>query len=112
MLNDSVEGLAMSAPITLNGLVIGKVTVIKINLIRSKLMVKCRLKLIFQFQNQEIRLRTQDLLGKQIAIEPNFQDKNLAEDGQLLITNVRMGLTESIENKLGPIQVKLEKNND
>jgi phospholipid/cholesterol/gamma-HCH transport system substrate-binding protein len=25
--NDSVEGLAMSAPITLNGLVIGKVTV-------------------------------------------------------------------------------------
>jgi phospholipid/cholesterol/gamma-HCH transport system substrate-binding protein len=27
---DSVEGLAMSAPITLNGLVIGKVTVIKI----------------------------------------------------------------------------------
>jgi phospholipid/cholesterol/gamma-HCH transport system substrate-binding protein len=48
--------------------------------------------------------------GRQIAIEPNFQDKKFRR--RTVTHNVRMGLTESIGNKLGPIQVKLEKNND
>jgi phospholipid/cholesterol/gamma-HCH transport system substrate-binding protein len=108
---DSVEGLAMSAPITLNGLVIGKVTVIKINPNTGKLMVEMQVKTDFPIsKSSKATIYEPGFIGgKQIAIEPNFQDKNLAEDGQLLITNVRMGLTESIGNKLGPIQVKLEK---
>ena len=108
---DSVEGLAMSAPVTLNGMVIGKVTVIKINPNTGKLMVELQVKTDFPIsKSSKATLYEPSFIGgKQIAIEPNFQDKSLAEDGQLLITDVRLGLTQSLENKLGPIQVKLEK---
>lgn len=108
---DSVEGLGKSAPITLNGLVIGKVTMIKINQNTGKLMVEMKVKTDFPISKSSAATLYEPTFigGKQIAIEPNFQDKVLAEDGQMLQSNVRAGLTESLGNKLGPIQVKLEK---
>jgi phospholipid/cholesterol/gamma-HCH transport system substrate-binding protein len=108
---DSVEGLGKSAPITLNGLVIGKVTMIKINQNTGKLMVEMKVKTDFPISKSSAATLYEPTFigGKQIAIEHNFQDKVLAEDGQMLQSNVRAGLTESLGNKLGPIQVKLEK---
>ena len=108
---DSVEGLAKSAPITLNGLVIGKVTVIKINPNTGKLMVEMQVKTDFPIsRSSKATIYEPSFIGgKQIAIEPNFQDKELAVDGQLLVTNVRVGLVESLGNQLSPLQVKLEK---
>lgn len=108
---DSVEGLAKSAPVTLNGLVIGKVIIITINQNTGKLMVEMQVKTDFPISRSSVATIYEPgfIGGKQIAIEPNFKDKNLAQDGQLLMSNVRLGLTESLGNKLGPIQVKLEK---
>lgn len=108
---DSVEGLANSAPVTLNGLVIGKVTVIKINQVTGKLMVEMQVKTDFPISKSSAATLYEPSFigGKQIAIEPNYKDKVLAEDGQMLQTNVRAGLTESLGNQLGPIQKKLEK---
>ena len=108
---DSVEGLAKSAPITLNGLVIGKVTVIKINPNTGKLMVEMQVKTDFPIsRSSKATIYEPSFIGgKQIAIEPNFQDKELAVDGQLLVTNIRVGLVESLGNQLSPLQVKLEK---
>lgn len=108
---DSVEGLGKSAPVTLNGLVIGKVTVISINQNTGRLMVEMQVKTDFPISKSSAATLYEPgfIGGKQIAIEPNFQDKTLAEDGQLLQSGVRLGLTESIGNKLGPIQEKLEK---
>jgi phospholipid/cholesterol/gamma-HCH transport system substrate-binding protein len=108
---DSVEGLAKSAPITLNGLVIGKVIVIKINPNTGKLMVEMQVKTDFPIsRSSKATIYEPSFIGgKQIAIEPNFQDKELAVDGQLLVTNVRVGLVESLGNQLSPLQVKLEK---
>jgi phospholipid/cholesterol/gamma-HCH transport system substrate-binding protein len=42
-------------------------------------------------------------IGEQIAIEPNYKDKVLAEDGQMLQTNVR-GINRVLGNQLGPIK--------
>lgn len=108
---DSVEGLGKSAPVTLNGLVIGKVTVISINQNTGRLMVEMQVRTDFPISKSSAATLYEPgfIGGKQIAIEPNFQDKTLAEDGQLLKSGVRLGLTESIGNKLGPIQEKLEK---
>lgn len=108
---DSVEGLAKSAPVTLNGLVIGKVTVITINQNTGKLMVEMQVKTDFPISKSSVATIYEPgfIGGKQIAIEPNFKDKSLAEDGQLLVSYVRIGLTESLSNKLAPIQVKLDK---
>jgi phospholipid/cholesterol/gamma-HCH transport system substrate-binding protein len=108
---ESVEGLGKSAPVTLNGLVIGKVTLISINQNTGRLMVEMQVKTDFPISKSSIATLYEPgfIGGKQIAIEPNFQDKLLAEDGQLLQSGVRLGLTESIGNKLGPIQEKLEK---
>jgi phospholipid/cholesterol/gamma-HCH transport system substrate-binding protein len=108
---ESVEGLGKSAPVTLNGLVIGKVTVISINQNTGRLMVEMQVKTDFPISKSSAATLYEPgfIGGKQIAIEPNFQDKVLAEDGQLLQSSVRLGLTESIGNKLGPIQDKLEK---
>ena len=108
---DSVEGLAKSAPITLNGLVIGKVIVIKINPNTGKLMVEMQVKTDFPIsRSSKATIYEPSFIGgKQIAIEPNFQDKELAVDGQLLVTNIRVGLVESLGNQLSPLQVKLEK---
>ena len=108
---ESVEGLGKSAPVTLNGLVIGKVTVISINQSAGRLMVEMQVKTDFPISKSSIATLYEPgfIGGKQIAIEPNFKDSVLAEDGQLLRSSVRLGLTESIGNKLGPIQEKLEK---
>jgi phospholipid/cholesterol/gamma-HCH transport system substrate-binding protein len=76
----------------LNGLVIG--TVIKIN--QGKLMVEMQVKTDFPISKSSATLYEPSFIGgKQIAIEPNYKDKVLAEDGQMLQTNVRAGLTES-----------------
>ncbi|MDG2431180.1 MlaD family protein [Flavobacterium sp.] len=108
---DSVEGLPNSAPVTLNGLVIGKVTVIKINPSTGKLMVEMQVKTDFPIsRSSKATIYEPSFIGgKQIAIEPNFQDKELAMDGQLLVTDVRVGLVESLGNQLSPIQAKLDK---
>ncbi|MCV9928873.1 MlaD family protein [Flavobacterium sp. LS1R49] len=108
---DNVEGLATSAPVTLNGLVIGKINGIKINEATGKLLVELQLKTDFPISKSSVASIYEPGLigGKQIAIYPNFNDKEPAEDGQILKGNIRLGLTASLGDKLAPVQDKIEK---
>ncbi len=108
---DNVEGLAKSAPVTLNGLVIGKVNNITIDDNSGKLMVELQLKTDFPISKSSIASIYEPgfIGGKQVAIYPNLEDKTLAADGDTLAGNVKLGLTSAIGEKLVPIQVKLEK---
>jgi phospholipid/cholesterol/gamma-HCH transport system substrate-binding protein len=108
---DNVEDLSASAPVTLNGLVIGKVSKITINETTGKLLVELQLKTDFPIsKTSKIFLYSPSLIGgKQIKIVPNFADKELAEDGQTLSSSVELGLTDSLGGKIEPIQQKLEK---
>lgn len=108
---DNVEGLANSALVTLNGLVVGKVNSITIDSTTGKLLVELQLKTDFPISKSSIASIYEPgfIGGKQIAIYPNYEDKNLAVDGDKLLGNVKLGLTSSIGEKLVPIQVKLEK---
>lgn len=108
---DNVEELSLSAPVTLNGLIIGKVNTIKIDEVTGKLLVELQLKTDFPIsKTSKASLYSPSLIGgKQIKIIPNLADKELADDGQTLAPVVELGLTESLGGKIEPIQVKLEK---
>ena len=106
---DNVEDLAQSAPVTLNGLAIGKVNKITINENTGKLLVELQLKTDFPVsKSSTASLYSPSLIGgKQIKIIPNLADKELAVDGQTLTPAVELGLTESLGGKIEPIQQKL-----
>jgi len=108
---DNVEDLSPSAPVTLNGLAIGKVSKITIDEVTGKLLVELQLKTDFPIsKTSTASLYSPSLIGgKQIKIVPNLADKELAEDGQTLASNVELGLTESLGGKIEPIQQKLDK---
>lgn len=107
---DDVEGLTSSAPVTLNGLNIGKVNSITIDNSTGKLLVELQLKTDFPISKSSIATIYEPgfIGGKQIAIYPNFEDKELAIDGQKLKGETKLGLTASVGNKLEPLQLKIE----
>ncbi|WP_281232714.1 MlaD family protein [Flavobacterium gelatinilyticum] len=108
---DNVEELSASAPVTINGLAIGKVSKISINENTGKLLVELQLKTDFPIsKTSKAALYSPSLIGgKQIKIIPNLEDKDPAEDGQMLTPVVELGLTESLGGKIEPIQQKLDK---
>ncbi len=108
---DNVEGLSKSAPVTLNGLTIGKVNTININENTGKLLVELQIKTDFPISKSSVASIYEPgfIAGKQISITPNFDDKSIAEDGQKLQGKTSLGLTASLTEKLAPTQQKLDK---
>ena len=108
---DNVEGLASSTPVTLNGLIIGKVSSITLDENTGKLLVELQLKTDFPISKSSVATIYEPgfIGGKQIAIYPNFSDKTLAVDGQKLQGVTKLGLTASLGEKLEPLQSKIEK---
>ncbi len=106
----SVEGLAKSAPVTLNGLIVGKVNSININEKTGMLLVELQLKTDFPISKSSIASLYEPSFigGKQIAIVPNFNDKDLAIEGQYLQGGIKLGLTDKVGDQLAPLQAKLE----
>lgn len=108
---DNVEGLAASAPVTINGLIIGKVSSIKIQENSGKLVVELQIKSDFPIsKTSEVNIYEPGLIGgKQIQIIPNLQDKNLVQSGDFLKGRIVPGLTALVGEKLTPLQEKIEK---
>lgn len=108
---DNVEGLTPSAAVTINGLTVGKVNTITIDEKTGKLLVE------IQMDNDVPVAKSSTasiyepgfIGGKQIAINPNFEDTNYAKSGDYLQPKVILGLTASLEKNLAPIQEKLDK---
>jgi phospholipid/cholesterol/gamma-HCH transport system substrate-binding protein len=107
---DNVEGLAKSAPVTLNGLAIGKVNDITIEESTGKLIVELQITTDFPISSTSLATIYEPGLigGKQIAIEPDFKNKDLAVNGQELKGNLKLSLSASVQEKLVPLQAKLE----
>ncbi|HCQ12882.1 MlaD family protein [Flavobacterium sp.] len=108
---DNVEGLTPSAPITLNGLTIGKVNSIKINNKTGKLLVEMQLKSDFPIsKSSAAELYAPSLVGgKQIAIIPNTADSSIAETGDYLKASSKLGLTDSLAMKMEPLTGEIDK---
>jgi phospholipid/cholesterol/gamma-HCH transport system substrate-binding protein len=106
---DNVEGLVTSAPVTISGKMIGKVNSIVLN-DNGKLLVE------MQINEENFPISKSSVAqiyepgfigGKQIAIVPNYLDKQIAVSGDKLIPDVKQGLTASLGNKLEPTQQKI-----
>lgn len=108
---DNVEGLAPSSPVTINGHIVGKVQEIAFTQDGSaKLQVKLLVDSDFQFsKNSKAELYEAGLIGgKAIAIVPAFDNSENANDGDMLEGTVKAGLTELVNQKLTPLQGKIE----
>ncbi|CAM4241374.1 MlaD family protein [Flavobacterium terrigena] len=107
---DNVAGLVVSAPVTINGLTIGKVNSIEM-LPDGKMNVE------LVITNEQIQIAKSSIAqikdsgligGREIAIINNFSDKNYVESGDTLKTSDKLGLTAELANQIGPVKDKVE----
>ena len=108
---DNVEGLASSTPVTINGLSVGKVQEISFNNDGSgSLLVKLLVDSDFEFsKNSKAELYEAGLIGgKAIAIIPAFDNAENAKKGDYLEGGVKAGLSELVNQRLTPLQEKIE----
>ena len=108
---DNVEGLAPSAAVTINGHKIGKVQSIHFTKdLSGKLNVNMLIDSDFEFsKNSTAQLYEAGLIGgKAIAIIPAFDGAPNVESGDLLSSDVKPGLTDLVNQRLTPLQEKME----
>ncbi|MNK17132.1 mce related protein [compost metagenome] len=99
-----VDGLAVSKPVLINGYQIGRVAALEL---QPDATIKATLKINGKYEipkNTIARLEGTDLLGSKAIILTLGNDKNFAEDGDFLQTNVEKGLMETFQ----PVQKKAE----
>ena len=108
---DNVEGLSPSASVTINGLIVGKITKITLNKSTGKLMVRLQLKTDFPISksSKAVIYKPGFIDGKQIAIQPNLADQSESAEGQILIGISELDLTDALKQQLVPLQAKFEK---
>ncbi len=107
---ENVEGLTPSAPITINGLIIGKVKTISITE-KGTLLVEMQIDTDFPISKSSTAAIYEASLigGKQLAIRPNYTDKNIAENGDYLKGVIQPSLMDSLGDKVSPVMGKVEK---
>ncbi len=108
---DNVEGLTPSTPVTINGLTVGKVLQISFTDDASgKLKVKLMVDNNFEFsKNSKAQLYEAGLIGgKAIAIIPANDNSENAKKDDYLVGTVKAGLTELVNQRLTPLQGKIE----
>ena len=108
---DNVEGLVSSAPVTINGFIVGKVSSIEILKKTGKLLVELQVKSDFPISKSSVASIYEPGLigGKQIMITPNIEDASIAESGATLAGSIKPGLTSLVAERLTPLQEKVEK---
>lgn len=108
---DNVEGLSTSAPVTINGLTVGRITTIALIPATGKLQVELQIKNDFPIsKSSTIDIYEPGLIGgKQIQIVPNLQDNDMAPSGHMFQGRTIPGLSSLVGEKLTPLQEKIEK---
>lgn len=108
---DNVEGLLPSSAVTINGHKIGKVLNIDFtNDGTGKLQVDLLIENEFEFSKNSIaQLYESGLIGgKAIAVIPAFDGADPIESGDFLSSGIKPGLTDLVNQRLTPLQEKIE----
>ncbi len=107
---DNVGGLQTGTQVSINGFSVGKVNDIQFKDNSGKLVVTFSVASSFEFsKNSKAELYDTGIIGgKGIQIIPVFDDAPLARSGDTLVTSTRPGLTELVQQKLAPLQLKVE----
>ena len=109
-LYDNTEGLLNGTPVTINGYEVGSVENSELMFPSGKIFVTFRLENDFPFSKNSIaQIYESGLIGgKALAIIPAFDKAADAEYGDTLQTAVAPGLTDVVNEKLSPLQEKIE----
>lgn len=107
---ENVEGLVPSSPVTINGLQVGKVTAINFADAKGNLIVEFTANNKFDFsKNSLAKVYGGGLIGgKSLAIAPVYDKARLAKSGDTLPGTIEEGLLELVNDRLTPLQEKLE----
>ncbi|MDP2687633.1 MAG: MlaD family protein [Aequorivita sp.] len=106
---DNVEGLAQAAPVTINGLTVGKVQDITFANSQGGLIVKFTVEKDFDFsKNSIVRIYSAGLIGgKSLGIFPEYDANNIAKSGDTLRGDVEDGMLTAVTKALGPLEKKV-----
>ena len=107
---DEVEGLVVGAKVTINGLVIGNVSMIDFLPGSTKILVSMKIDkdLNFSPNSKAVFYEAGLIGGKAISIEPVFDSKNIIKSNDTIASDVKPGLTELINRQIAPLQEKIE----
>ena len=110
-LYQDVEGLVVGANITVSGLNVGKVKYIDFDDNFEKIKVTFSLREDLTFSNQSVaQLYEAGLIGgKAIAILPKYDSASVVKNGDILPSEIKPGLTDLVNQRLTPLQQKIEK---
>ena len=106
---DNVEGLTTASTVTINGLVVGKVSHITIQP-SGKLKVELLMTNPVEFSksSQAVIYAPGLLGGKQISIVADYTHKELAQSGDFLVAGVQLGMIDGLGAKADPVMQKLD----
>ncbi|HSP11223.1 MAG TPA: MlaD family protein [Salegentibacter sp.] len=107
---DDVEGLSPSSPVTINGLKVGQITKIDFVDQSGLIQVTFTVENDFQFSKTSIaKVYGGGIIGgKSLAIIPDYNNPEMAESGDILKSDVEEGIMELVNDKLAPLQEKVE----
>ncbi len=107
---DHVGGLQPGTQVSINGLSVGSVSSIQFMGQSGKLLVTFTVNSSFEFsRNSKAELYDTGIIGgKGIQIKPVFDDAPTAQTGDTLQTDTKPGLTDLVQQKLAPLQLKVE----
>jgi len=107
---DNTEGLVNGTPVTINGYQVGSVESSELLQPSGKILVTFRVENDFPFsKNSTAQIYESGLIGgKGLAIIPIFDNAAKAIDGDTLQTKIAPGLTDLVNEKLTPLQEKIE----
>jgi phospholipid/cholesterol/gamma-HCH transport system substrate-binding protein len=105
-----VGGLQTGTQVTINGFSVGKVNDIRFKDSSGKLLVTFTVSNDFNFSKSSVAelYDTGIIGGKGIQIIPAFDQAAMAKTGDTLPTRIRPGVTELVQQKLTPLQNKVE----
>ncbi|MDC6352751.1 MlaD family protein [Zeaxanthinibacter sp. PT1] len=106
----NVGGLQPGTQVSINGFTVGTVNGIKFKDATGNLVVTFSVDNKFEFsQNSTAELYDTGIIGgKGIQIHPVFDGAPMAKSGDTLPSNTRPGLTDLVQQKLSPLQMKVE----
>ncbi|MGB0949547.1 MAG: MlaD family protein [Marinirhabdus sp.] len=104
-----MEGLAKSAPVTINGLNVGKVTNIDFANQAGGLVVEFTVENDFDFSKKSlVRIYSSGLIGgKSLGIFPDYSEGMLAQSGDTLVGEIEKGMLDAVTARLGPLENKV-----
>ena len=105
-----VEGLVVGSNVTINGMNVGRVKNIDFDENYEKISVTFSLRSDLTFSNKsKAQLYEPGLIGgKAIAILPVYEKGNTVQDGDVLPSEIKPGLTELVNQQIAPLQDKIE----